>query len=55
MLAAIIATIGERRPSADISSTETTKALEIGFQSEIPVEMPLTNTNRNTSASANST
>ncbi len=47
MLAAIMATIGERSPSADISSTETTNALEIGFQSEIPVEMPLTNTNRN--------
>ena len=54
-LAAIIATIGSRKPNADIIKTETTNALEIGFQSEIPCEMPLMNTNRNTSASANST
>ena len=54
-LAAIIATIGSRRPIADISSTDTTNALEIGFQSEMPCEMPLMNTNRNTSTSANST
>ena len=55
MLAAIIAMVGERRPSADMSSTDTTKALEMGFESEMPVEMPLMNTNRNTSDSANRT
>jgi hypothetical protein len=55
MLAAIIAISGDRRPNADISNTETTNALEIGFESEIPHEIPLMNTNRNTRASANST
>ena len=54
-LADIIATVGSRRPMADIISTDTTNALEIGFQSEIPSEMPLMKTNRNTSTIASST
>ena len=50
-VAAVIATMGLRRPMADIRSTETTNALEMGFWSVMPVEMPLTNTKRTLSPS----
>ena len=39
-------TPGLRRPSAARMKTVRTKALEMGFQSEMPSEMPLTSTNR---------
>ena len=39
-------TPGSRKPSAARMNTVSTNALEMGFQSEMPSEMPLTSTNR---------
>ena len=45
---------GSFRPIAAISTTVTTKADEIGLESLMPTEMPLTMANTNTSATASS-
>ena len=41
-----------RNPSAARMNTVTTNALEIGFQSEMPCEIPLMRTNRKHSPTA---
>ncbi len=52
-VAAIRPTVGSFSPIAAIRITVTTKAEEMGFWSTMPMEIPFTIANTNTSSTAN--